>query len=148
VTRVLHCDFCHCTAVTVTCPAVDVTSTAFPDPTRAGHYVYSQGDWLACDACAELIKRGDRVTLALRGVHALRHKLQVDHGDRTAALTDRKLMIVVRGMHDTFWAHRNGPLRALAFHELQHLRKEPNEVIRPVAGPPPPAPGWYREVVT
>lgn len=60
----------------------------------------SRGWWCACEACHELIRRGDRDGLAERSV---RHQ-----ADQMKTIGKPILLGLVRHMHDQFWKSREG----------------------------------------
>ena len=77
-----RCDFCNASSVAWCFPA-GVFSIRV-----SGKKVLWDGDWLACEECAQLILRNDRQGLAARSSH---------------------YTTVVREIHDNFWRVREGP---------------------------------------
>lgn len=135
--RQLRCDFCSQPDPTWLCPCVP-----YSDGLRdaQGRVHWSGPDWLACEACAELICQGRRDELWQRGMVAVARALR-----KSGHSVPPQLAAIVRGMHDGFWSHREGPPRRLSEREILTKREEPDREERDVEGPPPPAARWVRE---
>jgi hypothetical protein len=83
------CDFCSQPGVAWDFPAVDHNLPP------AGQD-RSVGSWRACESCATLIRAARRDDLAREGARRM--------GSR---------VVIVRAIHDTFWAHRQGAGRRI-----------------------------------
>lgn len=87
------CDFCSSTSVGWSFPCRDFSLRG-----SAGAFNSTEG-WAACDACRDLIVKGDRDALARRSESEFhRHH----PGQPPIPLG------IIRELHDTFWANRDG----------------------------------------
>lgn len=94
MTFVNVCDFCTATPIVATYPCRDFYH-------RATDFDFaSEGGWAACATCRDLIESGNRTELAYRSA--------ISHPERVYVpiLTLNRR---IRGLHDTFWANREGP---------------------------------------
>lgn len=146
MTRELRCDFCSASDPAWKCPCGD-SPLAIPDRRAPGppRYHYSVGAWLACEPCAQLILQARRDDLQMRACVGFRRQLRRDDPESSRVLSDGRLALVVRGMHDDYWSTRQGPPRLMTALEQKAERELPDEIQYVVAGPPPAAPRWARE---
>lgn len=96
------CDFCSSPDVKWAFPARDFIRTA-PLTEKALMTAGMRGGWAACPACHALILRGARDRLAHRS--AKRYKRL--HPD-AASVPLGRIEKHIRGLHDDFWANRQG----------------------------------------
>lgn len=108
------CDFCSSPDVHWSFPARDVvtqrefrataltTTSVHSEMVRVEHG--SRGGWAACNVCAALIKRGDRIRLTRRSARKIVQK-QAALG---VVMSVRQLEQMLRPVHDNFWANRQG----------------------------------------
>lgn len=99
----LICDFCciENEPVTTAFPAQDFESKGLPITDDVYLYLKSDGFWAACAPCAEMIDKGDRRGLAERSA--------LSYEDKATVIPHEELVAAIRGIHDDFWAHRQGP---------------------------------------
>ena len=89
-----HCDFCNDTDPLWEYPCED-----FQIPTPTGEPYVSEGAWAACERCASLIDRSDRLALVNRYVNTKPRQFR----DLLRPWTTR--------LHNQFYRHRNGDKR-------------------------------------
>lgn len=92
------CDFCRGGPVTWAYPCRDFTHHV--KVPRGSLTFNSSGGWAACEVCHGLIERSDRDRLCSRS--AVTHP-------KAKTVPMRDLRRMVRGLHDDFWANREGP---------------------------------------
>lgn len=98
------CDFCNGTPVVYLFGCRDhnqgAVLLASPEGEQAMVTGEALGDWLACEACAELVRSSLRDALAARSwtLHFERR--------RTPPIHREQIREVIRQAHDQFWANR------------------------------------------
>ena len=89
------CDFCGATEVAWFYPAKN-----FDYMVVDGNTYRSLGEWAACEACADIIERGDR--------EGLMEVSARNHLNRLPILERELLKNEIRSFHSFFWTNREG----------------------------------------
>jgi hypothetical protein len=123
--RVVVCDFC----------SLPLSSSAWDFPARDIDYGEPRigpgmtapiegaiGSWLACDGCAELVRRGERDRLAKRSAG----RLVRTHPEATTSIGGmRSVLALVREQHDMFWQAREGDGTRLGREQIELIARDP-----------------------
>lgn len=128
--RVVVCDFCSRPLSTSAWdfPARDIDyGEPRVGPEMLGPIEGSIGSWLACDDCAELIKRGARDQLAKRSAA----RFLRTHPDWVTSMGGmRGVLMNMRQMHDNFWQARDGDGTRITREQIELIARDPPLVRR------------------
>lgn len=124
--RTVLCDFCSTdlggSAGAWDFPARDIdygeprVGPDSPEPIEG-----SIGSWLACDDCADLIRRGERGRLARRNVERLKRT----DPDWIASIGFVAMLAETRDLHDRFWSAREGDGVPIGAEQLALIARDP-----------------------